>query len=367
LKYLLPVLSILLLFTAVSHVNGQTDSLYVSGKSSFSLSLHTGFIISHRPALVHLQKRHIRMAEVQYLKSANGDKTWHRIYNYPLYGLGYKYIDFGNDKELGRGHSLYSQLLLPLSKHHRYSVNMRFGIGIGYVEKPFHYETNYKNLAIGTKLNGTVLTGFQFRMFTKKKIHLFGGIDFFHFSNGAFKLPNLGLNLATINFGATYYTGDPIVTKIPAKEKLKRKHEFNSAVAIGFKERYPPEGPNFMVNIINFQYHLPWGQKGLLGAGSEMIIDQSLRGRLEEDSIQSSYLEGSTRIGVFGSCGLQLGKWDAVLQPGVYLYSKLSEDGFIYNRLLLKYRFHQHFYASLGLKSHFAKADYFEWGIGVRI
>jgi len=307
------------------------------------------------------------MAEFQYLKCADGSRDWHHTYNYPLYGLGYRYIDFGNNKELGKGHSLYSQLLLPLNKHHRYRINMRFGIGVGYVEKPFHFETNYKNLAIGSKLNGTVLTGIQFRMFTKKKIQIFSGIDFFHFSNGAFKLPNLGLNLATVNVGVSYFSGAPIVSNIPSGEKLKRKSEFTTALAIGFKERYPPEGPNFMVNILNVQYHLPWGQKGTFGAGTEMIIDQSLRGRLEEDSIQSSYLEGSTRIGFFGSCGLKLGKWDALLQPGVYLVSKLKEDGMIYNRLLLKYNIHTHWYASLGLKSHFAKADYFEWGVGYRI
>jgi hypothetical protein len=109
---------------------------------------------------------------------------------------------------------------------------------------------------------------------------------------------------------------NPLSTKIPAKEKLKRKHEFNTAVAIGFKERYPPKGPKYMVNIINLQYHLPWGQKGVFGAGSEMILDQSLKGRLEQDAIQSSYLEGSTRIGVFGSCGLTTRKMGCGIAAG---------------------------------------------------
>ncbi len=363
-----PLLFLVLLSIFITRQSkGQTDSLRVAGSQAIGLSLHSGFIIAHRPALVHLQKRHITMLELSYLHSTDGSKHWHGIYNFPLYGLGYRYIDFGNSRELGKGHSLYSQLLFPLFRKLGMKINWRFGVGIGYIEKPFDTENNYKNLAIGSKLNGTVLTGVQFRFFTRKKLQLHGGIDFFHFSNGAFKLPNLGLNLPTVNIGLSYFQGKAMAKSYPPTNKEDRKQELSAAVAIGFKERYPPAGKQYMINVINLQYHFPAGQKGLLGTGTEMIVDESLKDRLEADSIYAGYMRSSTRVGIFGSCGLRLGKWDALLQPGVYLYSKLTEDGSIYNRLLLKYHFHPRFHAGIGLKSHFAKADYFEWAIGYQI
>lgn len=331
------------------------------------MSFHTGFIMAHRPALEYLQKRHVRMAEFQYLKSSNGSKSWQDLYNYPLYGLGYRYVDFGNDKELGKGHALYSQMLLPLSRKNRFNINVRFGVGIGFIEKPFNSENNYKNLAIGSHLNGTVLTGLQFRFLTKKKIQLFGGVDFFHFSNGAFSLPNLGINLPSINFGLAYFSGNPLYHQENKEEKPKLKRELTTAIGIGFKERYPPDGPKYSVKILNMQYQFPLHQKGRVGIGTEAMFDASLQPRLENDSIYLGKLEASTRIGVFGSIGLRMGRWDALLQPGLYLYNKVKEDGSIYNRLLLKYNLSHHFYAGVGLKSHFAKADYFEWSIGYKI
>jgi hypothetical protein len=52
------------------------------------------------------------------------------------------------------------------------------------------------------------------------------------------------------------------------------------------------------------------------------------------------------------------------LQPGIYLLNEVKEDGDVYNRLQLKYHVPSGWSFSWGLKSHFARADYFEWGVG---
>ncbi|MBK9638656.1 MAG: hypothetical protein IPO63_12895 [Bacteroidetes bacterium] len=61
-----------------------------------------------------------------------------------------------------------------------------------------------------------------------------------------------------------------------------------------------------------------------------------------------------------------MGNWDGYFQMGMYTYNRYKEDGNIYNRLLLRYAFTKKAYASFGLKSHFGKADYFEWGLGLK-
>ncbi|MBL7922985.1 MAG: acyloxyacyl hydrolase [Bacteroidia bacterium] len=350
----------------IKTARGQADSMLAPGKWNFGISLHTGFIIAHRPAMVHLQKEHSSILELSLLRSASGEKDWHHHYNFPLYGVGYRYFNFGNPEELGRGHALYSQLLFPLLKKNRLRLGIRFGLGVGYVEKPFNIEKNYKNLAIGSRINGTLTTGLQFRVFTSKRLQVQTGLDFFHFSNGAAKLPNLGINLPSIYAGISYFEGKPEYKRKADKSDEKRKNELTATLAFGLKEKYPPEGPSFFISVLHAQYHFAAGKKGLLGGGAEFIVDESLPVRLEEDDIDGGFLDGALRAGVFGSAGIRLGAWDGHLQTGYYLYNKMKEDGFIYSRLLMRFHFHPSLFASFGLKTHFGRADYFEWGIGYR-
>lgn len=364
LKQVLIIIVLVKLLLGVELALAQGDSIQTPGNWSIGLGLHTGFLIAHRPSIVYLQKDHVKEVEITLLKSCKGDKEWHKLYNYPLYGIGYRYLYFGNDQQLGRGHSLYMQMQLPLTHSNRFRSTVRFGYGLGYVEKPFNTVDNYKNLAIGSKLNGTVLAGLQFRALASKKLQIQGGVDFFHFSNGAARIPNLGLNIPSINFGLSYFTGASSKTERLPYQPIKRNKELSIYTAIGFKEKYPPDGPTYLVNIFNAQYHFPIGQKALLGGGGDLIIDRSLPVRLEEDSIKTRFIEGAIRGGLFGSAGLRIGKWDGMFQTGIYLYNKVKEDGNLYSRLAVRYHINRNFFACFNLKTHFAKADYFEWGVG---
>jgi hypothetical protein len=56
-----------------------------------------------------------------------------------------------------------------------------------------------------------------------------------------------------------------------------------------------------------------------------------------------------------------------LFENGYYLYNRYKDDGNIYSRLCLRYHFSDRYFAVLNLKSHFAKADYWEYGIGMRL
>lgn len=356
----------LVFLTIHQEANSQTDTHIAPGQWSVGLNLHKGFIIAHRPAMVHLQKQYSTEVELSFLKTVDGSKTWHLHYNYPQYGLGYKFFDFGNREELGQGHSLFGQVIYPLIRKNRLRMGVRVGVGIGYVEKPFNVTDNYKNLAIGTNLNGYVNTGIRFQFITGKKFQWNAGIDFAHFSNGSFRKPNLGINLPSLTVGGIYYVGNPLTQKNPEDEIPKRKQEFTATIAFAIKEVYPPNGKKYAVNILHFQYHHPLHRKGFVGGGIEGTIDRSLPFQLEEKADGHSYFSNTLRSGIFGSAGLRMGNWDGYFQMGVYTYNRYKEDGNIYNRLLLRYAITPKTFVSFGLKSHFGKADYFEWGLGIK-
>ncbi|MBK7965905.1 MAG: hypothetical protein IPK10_11885 [Bacteroidetes bacterium] len=124
--------------------NSQTDTQIAPGHWSIGVNIHRGFIIAHRPAMIHLQRHFSTEVELSFLKTVDGSKSWHSDYNYPQYGIGYKYFDFGNQEELGQGQSLFGQVIYPLIRKNRLRMGVKVGIGIGFVEKPFHVSDNYK-------------------------------------------------------------------------------------------------------------------------------------------------------------------------------------------------------------------------------
>jgi hypothetical protein len=53
-----------------------------------------------------------------------------------------------------------------------------------------------------------------------------------------------------------------------------------------------------------------------------------------------------------------------VLGMGAYVKDRYQPDGPLYHRIGMRYQFSNGITANLVLKSHWAKADYVEWGIG---
>ena len=365
LKTIRPIIYLLLLLHGGSAI-GQ-DTTYTPGRWSFSFQAHTGFLMAHRPTIIYLQDEKAYAYEFSILKSRTGEADWHSRFNYPLIGFSYRYSNFGNSKRIGNAHALYPQLLLPLFHKQRLRVGVRFGFGFGYVEKPFDVRDNYKNLAIGSHLNASVLLGLQFRALIRKRVQISTGLDFYHLSNGAASIPNLGINLPSIYMGINYFSGTATNNFYTAREKPTRKTEITIYYAAGIKEKYPPAGPKYLVNVLNGQIHTTSGTKGLLGGGIEYMLDESLPAKLEDDGIQTAFIEGATRIGLFGSAGYRMGKWDGHFQTGFYLYNRYKPDGDLYSRIAIRHHFNQHLFATLNLKTHYAKADYAEWGIGYRL
>lgn len=353
--------------STLSNSNGQSTATVTDKKRwSIQLSPGFGFLIAHRPSITYLQQRHSRYAEAGFFRQTAGEAAWHSTYRYPRYGLVYRMIDPGNSKILGTGQALMARLIFPLSPNGKGNLLAHFSYGIGYWEKPFNTIDNYKNLAIGSRINGAISAGLSFRKKILPQTDIYAGIDFMHFSNGSTRVPNLGMNFASILLGWTWHFG-PESRPLPAQEiQATRNREWSFYAAGAVKEKYPPAGKTYPVVALNGAYHRPLRRKGLLGGGVDVIADQSLPERIREEDLRGGLMEGALRFGIFASTGLRMGRWDGLFQLGGYLYNSYPKDGLIYNRLSLRYQAGSHLFLCMNLKSHYAKADYIEWGGGYR-
>lgn len=352
-----------LLITGV--VRGSvTDTTVIQGSWSAGIQLNGGFMMAHRPSVVYLQEGHAMAGELFIYRSIGPDKEWGHLYNFPMAGLAYRIIDFGNKEKIGLAHCIYPHLLLPIFSKHRMRLQARLGAGIGYVQKPFDTESNYKNLTIGSHLNAAVLFGLQTRIFTGHHRQLTLGIDLFHLSNGATRVPNLGINMPSLNIGYTFFGGETIrcTRQLPPTKKMKIEPGFY--YAFGFNEKYPPGGSKYWIQAVNGFLQTTVGRKGLLAGGFDYIYDTSIPPSLQDEGKAGNYFSDASRAGIYGSAGLRLSRTDLLFQTGLYLHNNDKSDGSIYSRLCIRYHLNQHLFAGAHLKAHYGKADYAEWAIG---
>lgn len=317
----------------------------------------------------HLSSSHFPAFEICLVKKHSGEKLWEQLYNYPLTGICYWHSNL-NNQILGTADAivLYRTFLLPRLTN---VLNFRFGIGIGYLSNPFHRLNNYKNIAIGSRMNIAINVMYEFRWTISQRLTLSNGIGIMHFSNGNWKEPNLGINMTTFNIGALWRLEkrDIILVKKEIPE-LDNKNEFNIITSFGIKEITPVYGEKYPVYVVsgNFARSFSlWQNKRKFGAGVDFFYNTAQIEYLKRDSIFLKHNYEIIKPGINASYELVFDKLSFVFQLGIYLYGKEKKDGQVYHMFALKYSLNKHFFINLGLKTHYAKADFMQCGVGYQV
>ncbi len=352
------------LFTFSGNLSAQDSTL---GKWMVDARVNYGFLIAHRPSVVHLQREHVYGYEAGFFRTTTGNKDWEEAFNKPLTGIGFQYFYLGDREELGNAYALFPQILFPLNHNPHLRLSTRLGCGVAYVDKTFDRLDNHKNLAIGTHINCVISFGLYARAFVRHRTQIVSGIEFTHISNGGFKVPNLGLNMPTLNVGISHFFGTKEAIAPARKIKGIKSTSINLLVAGGLKEVIPPEGNKHGAFTITGTASKSISYKSNVGAGLDVFYDHSIGYRLKEGGTAAPNFTYSMRYGVHISYELKVQKISMLFENGFYFYQHFFTDGNIYTRVCLRYHFTDRLFACLNLKSHFGKADYFEYGIGMRL
>lgn len=342
----------------------------VKPTQDFALSVqgHAGFAIAHHSNMSQLIKGHLFGAELNYVFKTDGSKMWQQVHKYPEIGMCFLHMDLGNPEQLGTLEAIYPYTNIRLNKlSKKMSFNLRLGIGLSYITKPFDRITNHQDNAIGSHLNGFVNLRLNTEIPLSKSLRLAAGIGLSHASNGAIKTPNLGLNMASVNLGMDYVFGNKNINFI--KDSIpKAKREWHSSIigVIGIKEMMPPGSPRYTAYGLMVNFYRNLNYKNKIGGGVEMSYNNSLKKVLAEDSLSFSN-SNLLRAGVKFCYSFNMHRLSLPIDFGVYFYDNRNYDGRFFHRIGLRYMVSKHIIANVTLITHWAVADYFEWGIGYQL
>jgi len=351
-------------------------SFFTKGQDStrigswLTLDLHYGFILPlYTSSMDILVKGHVPAFELDYVHKPASTDNWLNAYHCPETGIAFFSAYLNNPAQLGMMYGAYPFVNFHLKKSYMEGLNFRVGIGLGYMPVIFNAFDNHKNDVIGSHLNTMVNFRLNYHFYLSDDIRLETGLGLTHCSNGAFQTPNLGINLITANTGLSYCIGgSKRSVEKPFTDTVKtKKIESDFFAAVGGSEIEPPGGERYLDITLSYIAFKRLSCKSKLGIGLDIMDNQANTERLKVDSI---YLKNNLDITQFGlkvAYELTLGNLSLPIEMGGYLYTKYNGNGYIYNRIGIRYYAGKHFIANLTLLTHYAKADFLEWGIGYKL
>ncbi|HTF05679.1 MAG TPA: acyloxyacyl hydrolase [Bacteroidia bacterium] len=331
-----------------------------------------GFLWAHHKYMEHLLVKHVYAVELDVWKQTTGNRYWHEPFHYPQVGIAATSISLGDPQRLGTGLGLYPFINFPLGKKERnLKMHFRIGWGLGWVTKSFDPETNHKNNAIGSKFNACMDLRFDLRWRISDAFQVQSAIGMTHFSNGALKFPNLGINLPMINVGVHYRigqgNGDCKNDAYDTNDSLRNDSRWHITVQVaGGANALEVANPKRygVFNILSCMMKQT-STRHRFGFGVDVMWSGAIREKREARGGQVS-VAGNIQPGIKFCYELVLGRMSWPFEAGIYLYSPYMEHGIMYNRYGVRYQCSEHLVAQVSLKTNLFAAEYWEVGAGWR-
>ncbi|MCW3078266.1 MAG: hypothetical protein JWO32_2875 [Bacteroidetes bacterium] len=333
-------------------------------------AINQGFILEHRSTIGHLVKGYPTIYELSIGKPTLGNKLWHLENNKPDVGLAFSIVDFKNPSQLGYAFAVAPFADIPLHHDERRESRliMRLSWGIAYLSKSFDIHTNPKNIAIGSHWNSFVQFKWFWHIPLNKNLRFEPGFAFSHASNARAKVPNLGLNVVTLNAGFNYiipFSNKPVVNRIDSSSRVKSKNEILTYASFGYNQREVATDLlyNFLLSAV-YQRNVRNTHK--FGIGADLFIDQNYFIDYKNVYNQDAHGFNDVRVALKLCYSYNIGRISLPVDIGYYVFQKVKPDGPVVSRIGVRYYSPCGLVAAVGLRTHFAVAYDFEYGLGYR-
>lgn len=363
-KYWLTVFTFLFGLLLFSQNNNNSNSY-------LDVNYFSGNIALHNNDILHLIKGHPEGVILSWNKKTFGEEAWQQRFNYPDYGASFIYQDLKNDV-LGENYGLYAHYNFYFFKR---NLMFRIGQGIAYNTNPYDKVDNHKNIAFGSRLLSST-----YAMLNYKKERIFnrfglqGGLSLVHYSNANVKAPNTSVNSMTLNLGLTYNLDEEDTEYIDtlSDEKFIERIKYNIAFRSGINQSDIIGSGQYPFYILSAYADKRLGHVSAIQFGVDVFFSNFLKELIYYQSVSFPELdvtgdEDYKRVGLFVGHELFINKMSIESQVGYYVYYPYDFEGRMYLRIGLKRYFGKKLFGVITLKSHGAKAEAVEFGIGVRL
>lgn len=336
----------------------------------------TGKVLKHTKKLTAPIPASSNAVEIALLMQTSGKKDWEQRRKYPLWGVGLKYTDYGDDRVLGAAIGIYPFLQVPIVRGRNLEWTIRGGLGLGYATSIYRRAPDWDtiNNAIGSHINNfsSFSTDLRLRMNERWSLQL--GLAFTHLSNGAMKLPNLGINMYGAQLGIRYWPdGDraaPLDRDLP---KLRNRVLIQARAGLAITGAGKTDGPVYPIYIGSLYGSRRYASRNKILLGVDYSYYTHLYAFQRNNEINvGEEAANSWKAGVFVGHEWLFGRMAFIAQFGYYVKQAINGQDKIYQKLGYNYYLirsetgaMKELALSVLLKTHTATAELVEYGVTV--
>jgi hypothetical protein len=150
------------------------------------------------------------------------------------------------------------------------------------------------------------------------------------------------------------------------KTNLPKKHYIELIASGGTKTDDQVTGKYYAVSTFVADYKYAFCRKYAYGGGVDFFYDEALGPNKVADEGGEYTRADLYQVGVHGLFHVRYSRLNVILNVGAYALAEYYKYSRVYSRIGLRYEIMPDVLLNFSLKSHYAIADYLEWGIGYR-
>jgi hypothetical protein len=319
--------------------------LYISSQVGY------GSIIPHRRAIEPLVNDtnpwgiSLEISRLRYTQSA-----WNTCNCYSQNGMAITYFNFDHPV-LGSSINLVA-FAEPYLTLRNINIMLRAGLGLSYLTKVYHWESNPDNVLFSSPLSGVLMLQLTTRVWLNENLGVRLSGAYYHISNGGMRQPNLGMNFTTVSIGAEYSIGR---IDLEPREKyfaLRKNMQYYGGLFFTTGKVSQIDDVRKPILGLSGGFYKPFARMHGVGMGIELVKDWSLKERNKQFEDVDHYI-----ISALLRHHFIFGKFDFSQAIGFYLYKKYPTPNSIFQRYALTYRLTKHLEFGFSLKAHLAVAE----------
>jgi len=320
-------------------------------------------------------------------RQTGGAREWHRVYNYPSYGVGLYAARFGHDRELGRPLAAYGFFSWPFPLSRRTAISADLGLGVAWNWSAFDPATNPTNTALGSRAAYHVDGGLLLHYAFAGRTSVYGGMNVTHWSNGATRQPNLGLAVIGPKVGVRYdfaarsprtraRSSDGVAPFVPEWEFVvglagSSKNVVAGGVpaAAGIDRRRSFTAVNLTTGVQRHFYRF-----GRIAGGGDLTYDGGAGARVDvlggREVESRAVMDRRFAAGVYGGYEHVMARLSVLLHLGYTAWRGVDDPDVprFYQRYGARFRFSEHVWSTFAVRAvKGRKASFMELGLGYRV
>lgn len=342
--------------------SGQRDGASDSSAVFVGARLHYGSILPHSSSIAHLTDSYLWGLQADVSRVLYTRDAWNACNCYSKNGISLSYFDFNNPEILGRSLSL-ALFAEPQLTYGRMSLALRAGVGISYLSKVYHRETNPENLFFSSPWSALLLLQINGHYRASPAWLLRLHTSYHHISNGGKRQPNKGMNFPTVGLGVDYslkYIRVPRRAKIPLRDKALHYYGGLSYNTRSVDEANFQSGERKVVIGLQGGVYKPVAPMHAIGLGVEASHDSALKAQARQENRAFDHHVLSALI----RHHFLFGRFDFSQALGFYIHKEYPTPDEFFQRYALHYRIWNKFRVGFSLKAHRHTAEQMDVRLG---